>query len=72
MLTSFSFQAQTRRFQLRSIDPGQAMCGRYTLRSRRKRKVLPQIDRGKSAEPVPFDCRRIVYRGAGRLITMEK
>ena len=31
-----------------------------------------QIDRGKSAEPMPFDCERIVYRGVGRLITMEK
>ena len=30
------------------------------------------IDRGKSAEPMPFDCERIVYRGVGRLITMEK
>ena len=25
-----------------------------------------------SAEPMPFDCERIVYRGVGRLITMEK
>ena len=33
---------------------------------------FPQIDRGKSAEPMPFDCERIVYRGVGRLIRMEK
>jgi len=33
---------------------------------------VAQIDRGKSAEPMPFDCERIVYRGVGRLITMEK
>ena len=25
-----------------------------------------------SAEPMPFDCERIVYCGVGRLITMEK
>ena len=33
---------------------------------------FPQIDRGKSAEPMPFDCERIVDSGFGRLITMEK
>jgi hypothetical protein len=33
---------------------------------------FPEIDRGKSAEPMPFDCERIVYRGVGRLITKEK
>ncbi len=36
------------------------------------KKDWPQIDRGKSAEPMPFDCERIVYSGFGRLITMEK
>ena len=33
---------------------------------------FPQIDRGKSAEPMPFDCEPIVDSGLGWLISMEK
>jgi uncharacterized protein YbaA (DUF1428 family) len=35
---------------------------------RRPRSARPEM----SAEPMPFDCERIVYYGFGRLITMEK
>jgi uncharacterized protein YbaA (DUF1428 family) len=33
---------------------------------------LSYVDAEMSAEPMPFDCERIVYSGFGRLITMEK
>ena len=35
-------------------------------------RILPHIDAEMSAEPMPFDCERIVDSGFGRLITMEK
>ena len=35
-------------------------------------RMLWHIDASMSAEPMPFDCERIVYSGFGRLITMEK
>jgi hypothetical protein len=34
--------------------------------------ILPRIDAELSAEPIPFDCERIVDSGFGWLITMEK
>jgi hypothetical protein len=34
--------------------------------------ILHRIDAGLSAEPMPFDCERIVDSGVGWLITMEK
>jgi hypothetical protein len=35
-------------------------------------RTLPRIDVEMSAEPMPFDCERIVYSGLGWLISMEK
>ena len=34
--------------------------------------MLPHTDAEMSAEPMSFDCERIVCCGVGRLITMEK
>jgi hypothetical protein len=33
---------------------------------------MHRIDAELSAEPMPFDCERIVYFGVGWFITMEK
>lgn len=33
---------------------------------------MPHIDAEMSAEPMPFDCERIVCSGSGWLITMEE
>jgi hypothetical protein len=35
-------------------------------------RILLHSDVEMSAEPMPFDCERIVDSGFGRLITMEK
>jgi len=34
--------------------------------------IMHRIGAELSAEPMPFDCERIVYSGVGWLITMEK
>jgi hypothetical protein len=34
-------------------------------------RIFPHIDAEMSAEPMPFDCERIVDSGFGWLITME-
>ena len=35
-------------------------------------RIVLQADAEKLAEPMFFDCKRIVYSGFGWLITMEK
>jgi hypothetical protein len=56
----------------REIARQERMKARGLKFPRRNRMLLCRIDAELSAEPMPFDCERIVDSGVRRLITMEK